>query len=101
LQSGGFKEGVLEVTVDVTNTGTRSGEETVLLFIRDDYASMTRPVKELKAFSKIILEPGETKTVRLSVQQDQLQFWGADEKWRVEPGTFTVMVDTLFASVEL
>jgi beta-glucosidase len=46
LQSGGFKDGVLEVSVDVTNTGNRSGEETVLLFIRDDYASMTRPVKE-------------------------------------------------------
>ncbi len=101
LQSGGFKDGALEVSVNVTNTGSRAGEEIVLLFMRDDYASMTRPVKELKAFTKVSLNPGETKTVKLEVRQDQLKFLGADGKWRVEPGTFTVMVDTLFATVEL
>jgi beta-glucosidase len=101
LQAGDFKDGILEVSVDVTNTGLRAGEEIVLLFMRDDYASMTRPVKELKAFTKVSLNPGETKTVKLEVRQDQLKFLGADGKWRIEPGTFTVMVDTLFATVEL
>ena len=47
------------------------------------------------------MNPGETKTVKLEVRQDQLKFLGADGKWRIEPGTFTVMVDTLFATVEL
>jgi beta-glucosidase len=101
LKTEGFKKGVLHVSVDVTNTGSVAGEEIVLLFMRDDYASMTRPVKELKAFTRVALEPGQTKTVNLQVDKQQLAFWGHDGKWIVEPGTFTVMVDTLFTTAEL
>ena len=96
-----FSDGTLEVQVDVTNTGSVAGEEIVLLFMRDDYASMTRPVKELKAFARVALEPGETKTVRLNVSREQLKFWTRDRGWITEPGTFTVMTGNLFAQVTL
>jgi beta-glucosidase len=68
--------------------------------MRDDYASRTRPVKELKAFTRVSLAPGETKTIKLHVDQEQLKFW-KDGQWIVEPGTFTVMVDKLFDTVTL
>jgi beta-glucosidase len=100
LEAGTFKDNILEVSVDVTNTGSRAGEEVVLLFMRDDYASRTRPVKELKAFTRVSLAPGETKTIKLHVDQEQLKFW-KDGQWIVEPGTFTVMVDKLFDTVTL
>ena len=101
LKAGEFVNGSLEVTVDVTNTGSRAGEEIVLLYMRDDYASMTRPVKELKGFTRVALEPGETKTAAFTVREDQLAFFGKDGKWVTEPGTFTVMAGKLSASVTL
>lgn len=101
LQTSGFEKDVLEVSVDVTNVGAMAGEEIVLLYMRDDYASVTRPVKELKAFTRVALEPGETKTVQLQVHKEQLALWGRDNRWVVEPGTFTVMVDSLVTSVLL
>lgn len=101
LTPGEFRDGTLEVQVDVSNTGTVAGEEIVLLYMRDDYASMTRPVKELKAFTRIALEPGETKTVSLKISQEQLKFWTRDRGWITESGTFTVMAGDLFAQVTL
>lgn len=101
LKAGEFVNGSLEVTVDVTNTGSRAGEEIVLLYMRDDYASMTRPVKELKGFTRVALEPGETKTAAFTVREDQLAFFGKDGKWVTEPGSFTVMAGKLSASVTL
>ena len=85
LQTSGFEKDVLEVSVDVTNVGAMAGEEIVLLYMRDDYASVTRPVKELKAFTRVALEPGETKTVQLQVHKEQLALWGRDNRWVVEP----------------
>jgi beta-glucosidase len=82
------------VSVDVTNTGTRAGTETVQLYIRDVVSSVTRPVKELKGFQKVHLEPRETKTVTLPITPDLLKFWDVKMKYVVEPGDFRVMVGT-------
>ena len=79
------------VSVDVTNTGKRAGTETVQLYIRDLVSSVTRPVKELKGFQKILLQPGETKTVTLEITPDLLAFYDVKLKYVVEPGEFEIM----------
>jgi beta-glucosidase len=79
------------VSVDVTNTGKRPGDEVVQLYIRDDVSSVTRPVKELKGFARVNLAPGEQRTVSFTVTPAELQFYGMDMKRVVEPGTFTLM----------
>ena len=86
------KDGSTTVTVDVTNTGKRAGTETVQLYIRDVVSSVTRPVKELKGFKKVHLEPGETQAVTLAITPELLKFWDVNMKYAVEPGDFTVMV---------
>jgi beta-glucosidase len=80
------------VKVDVQNTGKRSGEEVVQLYIRDDVAAVTRPVKELKGFRKISLQPGEKKTVEFTITPEDLSFYDLSMKKIVEPGTFTIYV---------
>lgn len=82
----------VEVSVDVTNTGGRKGAEVVQMYIRDDYSSVTRPIKELKGFEKIYLEPGQTQTVKFKITPDLLAFYDAGMNWIVEPGDFTIMV---------
>ena len=81
-----------QVLVDVKNTGKRAGTETVQLYIRDCVSSVTRPVKELKGFQKISLQPGETKTVSLVITPDSLAFYDVKMKYVVEPGEFEIMV---------
>jgi beta-glucosidase len=81
-----------KVLVDVTNTGKRSGEEVVQMYIRDVFSSVTRPVKELKGFERISLEPGETKTIAIPITPEQLAFTNIDKKFVVEPGDFEIMV---------
>ncbi len=80
------------VLVDVTNTGARAGDEVVQLYIRDVVSSVTRPVKELKGFRRVSLQPGETQTVALPITPDSLAFYDIDMVYRVEPGEFRVMV---------
>lgn len=80
------------VTAEVTNSGKRAGEEVVQLYLRDDVASVTRPVKELKGFKKVMLQPGETTTVSFTVTPDDLSFYGLDMKRTIESGSFTVYV---------
>jgi beta-glucosidase len=82
----------LVVSVDVTNTGSREGKEVVQLYIRDVVGSITRPVKELKAFEKISLKAGETKTVKFTLHQNDLSFYNADLNFVAEPGEFHVFV---------
>lgn len=84
--------GSLIVSVDVTNTGKVAGEETVQLYIQDKVASVTRPVKELKDFTKINLQPGEKKTVQFTIRPEQVAFYNLDMKWNIEPGMFNVFV---------
>ncbi|MCB0496850.1 MAG: beta-glucosidase BglX [Cyclobacteriaceae bacterium] len=86
------KEGSVQVSVDVTNTGNLEGEEVVQLYIRDLVGSITRPVRELKAFEKVALKAGETKTVNFTLGKEQLQFYTLNGKWEVEPGDFDVFV---------
>jgi beta-glucosidase len=82
------------VSVTVTNTGARAGHEVVQLYIRDDVSSVTRPVKELKGFQKVLLQPGASTTVTLAITPDSLAFHDDRMRYVVEPGTFTLMVGT-------
>lgn len=82
------------VLVDVTNTGSRAGTETVQMYIRDLASSVTRPVKELKGFAKVQLAPGETRTVELPITPDRLAFHDINMDFVVEPGDFRIMVGT-------
>ena len=75
-----------------SNTGTRAGSEVVQMYIRDLVSSATRPIKELKGFRKICLEPGETKSVALEITPEQLAFFDIHMKFVVEPGEFEIMV---------
>jgi beta-glucosidase len=78
------------VSVDVTNTGRRWGDEVVQLYLHDDEASVTRPVLELKRFRRVSLQPGEKQTVTFELKPDDLALWNMDMKHVVEPGTFTI-----------
>ncbi len=80
------------VSVDVTNTGKRSGSEVVQMYIRDLVSSVTRPVKELKGFQKVALAPGETKTVTLDITPESLAFYDVEMNYVVEPGEFEIMI---------
>jgi beta-glucosidase len=82
----------LTASVTVTNTGTREGKEVVQLYLRDRVASITRPVKELKGFQKIDLQPGETRTVTFRITTKDLSFYNSDLKFGWEPGDFDVMI---------
>jgi beta-glucosidase len=82
----------LAVSIDVENTGRRAGDEVVQLYIRDVVASMTRPVKELKGFQRVTLQPGEKRRVEFTLTRDQLAFWNREMRFVVEPGEFRVMV---------
>jgi beta-glucosidase len=82
----------LTVSVDVENAGTRAGDEVVQLYVRDPVASMTRPVKELKGFQRLTLQPGEKRRVDFTLTHDHLAFWNRDMRFVVEPGEFRVMV---------
>ncbi|MFY9151644.1 MAG: beta-glucosidase BglX [Prolixibacteraceae bacterium] len=84
----------LQVSVTVKNTGRVTGEEVVQLYIRDLVGSITRPVKELKGFEKISLKAGESKVVYFTLSEEDLAFWGADNKFKAEPGDFTLWVGT-------
>jgi beta-glucosidase len=86
------KTGSTVLHVDVTNRGDRAGDETVQLYIRDMVSSVTRPVKELKGFQRVTLQPGETRTVSLPITPDRLAFWNIDMEFVVEPGDFQIMV---------
>ncbi|OYW80735.1 MAG: hypothetical protein B7Z26_05995 [Asticcacaulis sp. 32-58-5] len=81
----------VKVEIDVTNTGNRKGDEVVQLYIRDDFSSITRPVKELKHFKRVTLEPGAKTTVSFEITTHDLEFYDMEMKRVVEPGTFTIM----------
>jgi beta-glucosidase len=93
--------GSTSVLCDVTNTGSREGSEVVQLYVRDLVSSVTRPVKELKGFSKVRLAAGETKTVELPITFDSLAFHDIEMNYVVEPGEFAVMVGTSSRDADL
>jgi len=84
-------EGV-SVTVSLTNTGAREGDEVVQAYLRDDVSSVTRPVKELVGFKRVTLKPGETREVTIPIRPEAFMLWNARMQRVVEPGTFTIMV---------
>ena len=86
------KEGSVTVSVEVTNTGERDGQETVQLYIHDIYSSSTRPVQELRGFSKVMIKAGETKRVEFTLTQEDLKYYNHDLDYVCEPGDFEIMV---------
>jgi beta-glucosidase len=89
------------VSADVTNTGNRGGSEVVQLYIRDLFSSATRPMKELKGFRRVVLEPGETRTVSFDITPEMLSFYDAAMKYTVEPGDFEIMVGNSSSDADL
>lgn len=89
-----------QITVSVTNTGARAGQEVVQLYVSDSKASVVRPHKELKGFAKVALQPGETKQVTFTITPDMLAFFDADaHKWVVEPGKFVMHIASSSADI--
>src|SRR3989454_6027769 len=87
------RDDTLQVSVEITNTGQRVGKEVVQLYVRDEQSRLQRPEKELKAFTKVQLEPGERKTVTLSIARDALAYYDdLAREWVAEAGTFEVLV---------
>jgi beta-glucosidase len=84
--------GTAEVSVDVTNTGTRAGAETVQLYLHERYTPVAIPVRSLRGFRKVELNPGETKSVTMKLTPEELQLLDENLHWIVAPGTFDVMV---------
>lgn len=89
----------LSVSVTVTNTGQREGEEVVQLYVQDLVGSLTRPVKELKGFKKVALKAGESKTVNFTIHPNDLAFYNAKMEWKPEAGGFKVYVGGSSVSV--
>ncbi|HWC96182.1 MAG TPA: glycoside hydrolase family 3 N-terminal domain-containing protein [Candidatus Sulfopaludibacter sp.] len=88
------RDGSTRAMARVTNTGGRAGTETVQMYIRDKVSSVTRPLKELKGFERISLEPGESREVAFEIAAEHLAFYDVDMKYVVEPGEFDIMVGT-------
>jgi beta-glucosidase len=84
--------GALTIAATVTNSGVRAAEEVVQLYVQDVTASITRPVRELKAFRRVALRPGESKTVSFTLRRDDLLFIGRDLQPTVEPGRFRLWI---------
>ena len=93
-------DGTVDVAVDVTNTGDRAGAEVVQLYVRDLEASVRRPVKELKGFAKVTIEPGRTEHVHFTLDDRAFAFWDTRSGgWRAEPGDFELLVGASSADV--
>jgi beta-glucosidase len=98
----GVAEGRVNVSLDVKNTGGRAGAEVVQVYVRDPQASVDRPQKELKAFRKVFLKPGEKKTVTMTLDRRALAFYDETSKgWVVEPGVFEIIVGSSSRDIRL
>jgi beta-glucosidase len=95
------RDGSTRVFADVSNTGLRRGTEVVQMYIRDLVSSVTRPIKELKGFRKVSLEPGESQTVEFEITPESLAFYDVNMKYTVEPGDFEIMVGTSSRDADL
>ena len=84
--------GTLQASVTVTNTGGRTGTETVQMYIRDLVGSVTRPVRKLKGFERVTLAPGESKQLTFDIDPETISFWRADMTWGPEAGGFKVFI---------
>lgn len=93
--------GVVEISCKVTNSGPVAGDEVVQLYTRDEYASLPRPVKELRGYTRLGLQPGESKTVSFHLPVDQLAFYDLDLNLALEPGKFLVMLGSSSEDIRL
>ncbi len=93
--------GQVSISVDLTNTGQRRGDEVVQLYTRDPQASVTRPIKELKGFKRVTLEPGQTKTVSFELSTHQFGFYNPAMDFVVEPGAIQVMIGSSSQDIHL
>ena len=93
--------GKFTVSLDVKNTGSRAGDEVVQLYIRDKISTVVRPVKELKGFSKIRLEPNELNTIQFQLSPKELRMLDRDMNWVVEPGEFQIMIGSSSEDIRL
>ena len=84
--------GTIEIAATISNHGTRAAEEVVQLYVHDRFASLTRPVRELKAFRKVALAPGQSEIIRFTLRSSDLTYYSHDNRLTVEPGTFDVWV---------
>lgn len=91
----------ITVTFKLTNTGKYAGEEVAQLYLRDLVASVVRPLKELKDFKKVMLQPGETKTITFTINKEKLSFFNKDLQWVAEPGAFKLMIGTASNDIKL
>jgi beta-glucosidase len=91
----------LRVSFKLTNTGKYAGEEIAQLYIRDRVASIVQPVKALKDFKKVMLKPGEAKTLEFVIDKDKLSFYNQRQQWIAEPGEFDVMIGTSSRDIKL
>jgi beta-glucosidase len=91
--------GEARVTLEVKNTGQRAGVETVQLYIHEEYAPVSTPVKQLRGFEQVALNPGETKTVTMKLTPEDLQLLDTDMHWRVVPGNFEIMAGKSSAEI--
>lgn len=82
----------IDLSFTLTNTGKYAGAEVVQLYLHDIVASVTRPVKELKGFEKVYLQPGESKVMHFTITREILSFYNQQMKWTAEPGTFNIMI---------
>ena len=88
------KNSSINVSIELKNVGKLKGKEVVQLYINDRYASVTRPVRELKGFELVELKPGETKTVNFEISEPLLKFYSANNVWESEPGFFDIFIGT-------
>jgi beta-glucosidase len=88
------------VTVPVTNTGERAGDEVVQVYLRDEISSVTRPVKELVGFQRVTLQPGETRDVAITIEPRAFAMWNAAMERVIEPGTFAIMTGANSAELQ-
>lgn len=96
-----FNGGKATVTVDVANTGKRAGTETVQLYVHERYAPVSTPVKQLRGFARVALDPGEKTAVSFTLGPGDLQLLDRDMRWVVVPGTFDIMVGRSSADLPL
>lgn len=91
----------LDATFKVTNTGNHKGDEVVQLYLHQDLSTVVQPERQLKAFERITLEPGETRTVTLHLDYDDLAIVDADMQWTVEPGTYHLLIGSSSKDIRL
>ena len=95
------RDSTTQALVEVANTGSRAGSETVQMYIRDRFSSVTRPLKELKGFERVWLQPGESRTVAFDITPELLAFYDVEMNFTVEPGEFEIRIGTSSADADL